>query len=245
MNSHHQHHAFHTDAIAEKEYQMTFKTEPSIIEAGKPSKLLFKPVEVGNERSIVLLENDHEVKMHLFIISKDLSNFIHEHPEYTPEGNYIFEHTFPFGGEYYLFQDYTPMGSNHQLGRQTINVSGQGRSLTNLGEENLVWEGLGYRASLSSENGFNVKSSLPLKASILKDGKPVADLDEYLGALAHVVIVSEDVKEFVHVHPLGSKTNGPDILLHTNLPKEGKYKVYMQFKHQGKVQTASFVMDAK
>jgi hypothetical protein len=37
--------------------------------------------------------------------------------------------------------------------------------------------------------------------TISKDGKPVNDLTPYLGAMGHLVIISQDLKQFVHSHP--------------------------------------------
>ncbi|GEO04444.1 hypothetical protein AAE02nite_21080 [Adhaeribacter aerolatus] len=237
----HNHNHSHTGT--EKKYDITFKSEPSNMEAVKPAKLYFRPEEVGNSSSVVTLDLVHEMKVHLFIMSKDLSYFAHEHPDIVADGSYVWEHTFPTGGEYILFQDYTPSGSGHQLGKQEIKVSGEEAPARKLGEENLTWESSGYKAILSAEQPVKANASIELKASVYKNGKPVTDLDDYLGALAHVVIVSENADEFVHVHPMESETSGPDILLHTNFPKKGKYKVFMQFKHEGKVHTSSFVIN--
>ncbi|OKL40483.1 hypothetical protein [Pontibacter flavimaris] len=238
-------HAHHAHSGTEKQYGMTFRTEPSNVEALKPTKLYFKPEEVGKSEANVPLDLVHEMDVHLFIMSKDLSYFAHEHPDTLSDGTYVWEHTFPFGGEFIMFQDYTPTGSTHQLGRQNITVSGEGTPAKALGEEDLDWEHDGYKATLAPDQPINAKASVELKASVYKNGKPVSDLDDYLGALAHVVIVSEDGTEFVHVHPMESKTSGPDILLHTNFPKTGKYKVFMQFKHRGQVKTAHFVLHAR
>lgn len=234
----------HSHADNGKKYEMTFKSNPSTIEAGKPTKLSFRPEEAGKTGSLVPLELVHEKKIHLLIMSKDLSYFAHEHPDYTSEGSYVWEHKFPAGGEYLLFQDYTPEGAGHQLGRQEIKVSGKETSAKKLGEQNLVWEGEGYKATLASAKPFEVGTSIELKATIQKNGKPVTDLENYLGALAHMVIVSEDTKEYLHVHPMESTTKGPDIILHTNFPKKGKYKVFMQFSHEGKIHTSSFIVNA-
>lgn len=234
----------HSHTGAEKKFDMAFKSEPATIAAGKPARLYFRPEETGNSSSVVPLDLVHDMKVHLFIMSKDLSYFAHEHPDSVSDGSYVWEHTFPSGGEYILFQDYTPTGSGHQLGRQTINVSGQEAPAKKLSEENLTWEGSEYKATLSSGKPLNANASIELKASVSKNGKPVTDLDNYLGALAHVVIVSEDANDFVHVHPMESETHGPDILLHTKFPKKGKYKVFMQFKHEGEVHTATFTLKA-
>jgi hypothetical protein len=238
----HQHHHPSSPAGLEKEYAIVFRSEPAGIKAGKAAKLYFTPKEKGRSGSAVPLDLVHEMKFHLFIMSRDLSYFAHEHPEQARGGSLVWEHTFPFGGEYVLFQDYTPTGSGHQLGRQVISVAGKEQAPVRLGKEDLVWEGNGYQVTLSSEVPLKADTGLELKASVLREGKPVTDLDNYLGALSHVVIVSEDASEFVHVHPMESATKGPDIRLHTKFPGAGMYKVFMQFKHQGKVQTASFVV---
>lgn len=41
-------------------------------------------------------------------------------------------------------------------------------------------------------------------------GKPATDLQNYLGELAHFVIISEDLVDFVHAHPMakGEKMDG-------------------------------------
>ena len=101
-----------------------------------------------------------------------------------------------------MFQDYTPTGSTHQLGRQIINIIGDDTPAKALGEQNLAWEHNGYTAILASDQPIKSNASMELKASVYKNGIPVSNLDDYLGALAHVVIVSEDGNEFVHVHPM-------------------------------------------
>ena len=144
-----------------------------------------------------------------------------------------------------MFQDYTPAGGSHQVGRQNITVKGKALPETKLPVQTLAWEEKGYKATLASANGFTVNSPIELKANVSSNGKPITDLELYLGALAHIVVVSEDTKEYLHVHPMDSEAKGPEITAHTNFPKAGKYKVFMQFAHAGKVHTASFVIEAK
>ncbi|KAF9108210.1 hypothetical protein BGX30_008661, partial [Mortierella sp. GBA39] len=40
-------------------------------------------------------------------------------------------------------------------------------------------------------------------------GAPVTDLQPYLGAVGHVVILSEDAEQYLHVHPMDEKGSGP------------------------------------
>jgi hypothetical protein len=100
-------------------------------------------------------------------------------------------------------------------------------------------------------------------------GQPIKDLQPYLGAMGHCVVLSSDTKTYLHSHPMeggemagmdhdrgGMKTEGdkehpehavpksggPDVMFHTNFPTPGVYKAWGQFKHKGKIITAPFVL---
>ena len=80
-------------------------------------------------------------------------------------------------------------------------------------------------------------------------GKPVGDLQPYIGAMGHCVIISEDTGTYLHCHPeqlfppKGDNLGGPDVAFHTRFPKPGRYKVWGQFKRGDKVVVADFVVD--
>src|SRR5258708_4645079 len=101
-----------------------------------------------------------------------------------------------------------------------------------------------------------------------KDGKPVSDLEPYMGMAGHLVIVKRDLAVFAHVHPSGSMLMAALMLLErqknsgnsamsampgmhdTALPAEvtfpygfpetGDYRLFVQIKRSGQDQTASF-----
>ena len=101
-----------------------------------------------------------------------------------------------------------------------------------------------------------------------KDGKPASDLEPYMGMAGHLVIVKRDLAVFAHVHPSGSMPMAALMLLErqknsgnsamsampgmhdTALPAEvtfpygfpetGDYRLFVQIKRSGQVQTASF-----
>ncbi len=86
--------------------------------------------------------------------------------------------------------------------------------------------------------------------------KAPADLEKYLGEDAHFVIISQDVKEFVHAHPMAGGENShtahgdnsagskafPEISAHVTFPKGGLYKIWAQFQRAGKVIAVPFVV---
>jgi hypothetical protein len=237
----------HNDQVAGsgKSYAMKFEPQPLQLTAGQPSQLVFTPQEVGNEAAPVPLAVVHEKKIHLIIVSKDLGQFYHEHPEYTAQGNYKAAYTFPKGGDYVLFQDYTPTGSGHQLGRQPITVKGPAYTPVKFKNDDMQWTQDGYSATLSFDKPLNTGQLLGMKITINKDGQPVTDLDNYLGALGHVVVISEDTERYLHVHPNDQADKGPAIGFNTNFEAPGLYRVFLQFNHAGKIHTADFTINVK
>jgi len=101
-----------------------------------------------------------------------------------------------------------------------------------------------------------------------KDGKRASDLEPYMGMAGHLVIVKRDLTVFAHVHPSGSMPMAALMLLEkqkinstlkmmampgmpeTAMPAEvtfpygfpdpGDYRLFVQIKRSGQVQTATF-----
>lgn len=249
----------HTDHVSNgKTYRIDFKAEPAQLEAGKEGILSFTPKEEGNDKALVPLDVVHDKKMHLIIVSKDLSYFEHIHPEYQSDGSYKIavlakdeaysqgmgynETKFPFGGEFIMYQDYSPTGASHQLSRIPVTVKGKEKPAVKYTSENRTWSANGYKVDLSFDKEVKIGSPLTMKVNITKDGKPVTNLDNYLGALGHMVVISEDTQNYLHVHPMESDKKGPEIMFHTAFEKPGIYRAFLQFMHEGEVQTSDYVI---
>jgi hypothetical protein len=87
-----------------------------------------------------------------------------------------------------------------------------------------------------------------LTATVTKDGEPVTTLEPYLGAYGHLVALRDGDLAYLHVHPEGDEpqpgsTSGPDVEFMTEAPTPGRYLLYLDFKVDGEVRTASFVLD--
>jgi hypothetical protein len=72
-------------------------------------------------------------------------------------------------------------------------------------------------------------------------GAPVADLQPYLGAAGHVLIVSPDLTSSVHAHP-DVNGSGPDFDVHAVFPQAGTFKLWVQVQRGGKVVSAPFTV---
>ena len=74
-------------------------------------------------------------------------------------------------------------------------------------------------------------------------GKPASDLQPYLGAMAHFVLVSEDTRSLLHAHPLEAVSAGVStVSAHTTFPAAGLYKVWVQLQRRGQVVTVPYVL---
>ena len=74
-------------------------------------------------------------------------------------------------------------------------------------------------------------------------GTPIADLEPYLGAPGHMLMTNATLTDTVHGHPEETGTRTPFITFKPLMPPPGVAKLWLQFQRNGKVTTASFVID--
>lgn len=241
-------------------YFMAFKANPAV-EAGKAALLSFTPSIKGKESEMVPLDIQHDKKLHLIVVSKDLSYFDHIHPEFQASGSYDIkvltkgenftngkfhnETKFDQGGDYVLFADYVPSGANHQLERIELNVAGTPYKAQKYTTAKTVSMTNGYEVSLVPEGGkFFSEGTSHISGIIKKDGKeiPADQFEDYLAAKAHVVVISEDSQNYLHVHP---EVVDGRLDLHTTFGKAGIFRGWLQFQTNGQVHTADFVINVE
>lgn len=251
-------------------FHAELRTEPSKVKSDAPAKLSFL-VKNGKGEVVRFLQFVHEKPMHLLVVSEDLAEFYHIHPLMQVDDSYGVEHIFPHGGHYRLYADYTPPGSQTIVEQFELSVAGPARTRENLkADASLTKESDGLRVIASSDKPLRAGEDLMLKFALsdVKTGQPVKDLQLYLGALAHFVVISEDLKSFIHAHPLDAgevfdpsrdpsqhvhdpaqlakKLVGPspsEVSAYMSFPHAGLYKLWAQFERDGKVITVPFVFN--
>ena len=79
-------------------------------------------------------------------------------------------------------------------------------------------------------------SSAMVNFKITREDGLKPELTPYLGALAHVIAVSPDGDELIHVHPMAGST--PDTgMIHATFPSEGDYRIWVQLIDRGELKT--------
>ncbi|MDQ3063084.1 MAG: hypothetical protein M3R14_09525, partial [Acidobacteriota bacterium] len=80
-----------TTTNVERAFKVDFKSEPGTIQAGQPAMLAFT-VKDKQGATVKDLQVVHEKPMHLLVVSKDLAEFYHIHPEQSADGSYRVQH---------------------------------------------------------------------------------------------------------------------------------------------------------
>lgn len=198
--------------------------------------------EEGN--AVEELDINHEKLLHLIVVSKDLSYFDHVHPEYKGDGDFEISYSFPSGGEYKLIADYVPTGGSKTTQMEWIKVEGTAVESVQLVPDQVHSKIVGgVEVAIQNDHpsaGKDFELNFRLTDAVTQE--PITDLQQYLGAVGHVVILSEDTESYLHVHPVEEKAVGPEAKFMTNFPDTGLYKIWAQFQRDEKVFTVPFIV---
>jgi len=259
-----------------RDYQLDFRTFPAVVRSGQPFTMQFKMFHPGTGEQIKKFEVVHEKEFHLFVISQDMESFQHIHPVEQPNGTWTLDVTLPKAGYYKVLSDFMPTGGAPQfLARPLVTA--------------------GYSGDLAADSAHLVPDTTPAKhtvdditASVSYDpqvcivglychlnfhltdtatSRPITDLQTYLGAFGHTLIMSEDMIQYVHSHPLDILAQpdddggppvflippdadlekiraGPDVTFEGLMPKPGSYRAWTQFRRGDKLHTFAFTFTA-
>lgn len=272
--------------------KLSFSSQPAAIVPGKPATWTLQITDAKSGDNVNDFETEMTKKMHLIVVKNDLSWFNHIHPQFKGDGKFTVTTTLPSAGTYKLYADYTVKGVGQEVPQFEFATRGETVKAANValvpdkpqgpwlvkkfnshpeGEPEMTG-GKPYEVALMPmPTPLIAGQDVMLHFQIRTDkGVPISDLQPYLGALGHCVILSNDTNQYLHSHPLGmdhsmgemrmdapktagAKTGaikrdkpmsgGPDVMFHTNFPKPGLYKIWGQFQHQDHIITASFVVN--
>ena len=205
---------------------------------------------------------DRTKLMHLIIVRADFREFIHVHPT-LQAGHFRILVALSGGQRYYAYADSTPAGIGQQVLRFTLKAGEPPPVQTTKVAASLPQVAAGpYTVHLTRTN-VTRGQPVALAVTITKKGRLASDLQPYLGAAAHVVVVSTSDLSYIHVHPMahGQKmvmsgmamperhaADRVDPHLDLYLPalsRSGAYKMWLQFRGGGALYVAPFTLVAR
>lgn len=226
----------------------------SVYPASQTTTLAF---DIRDENDNVLKDFDvvHEKVMHTIVVRKDLANFQHVHPNFDQStGKYTltgFE--YPTDGEYRIFADFTPTES--QIDPEGMKLPATPYQDVEVGNtSNYQPQPLGQPSGMVSVGGIDFSLTLAntsgdygkkLIFMLMANGRMITDLQPYLGALGHSVVLKEESLDFIHAHPVQDKSikQTGEVEFDVDFTQAGIYKVFTQFQREDKVITVPYVIN--
>lgn len=229
------------------------RLETTELARGETQDLSFS-IEDPDGKPVTEFDELHERRMHLIVVRRDGRGFQHLHPEMDRAGTWTAPVELAEAGPYRAFADFSVGGEQHTPAGDLVVAGGEFEARP-FPPPSPVDATAGYEVRLrAGEPVAGAPSSLSFAVS--RDGVEVDDLSPYLGAKGHLVALREGDLAFLHVHPEeaegehghdgghhgGDEVTANEIAFAATFPSAGRYRLYLQFRHEGAVQTAQFTV---
>ena len=232
----------------------TLRIGPTQMERGEARELRFS-IDRPSGQPVTAFDELHERRMHLIVVRRDGTGFQHLHPEMDADGTWKIPIELAQPGVYRAFADFSVGGEQHTLASDLF-VSGGEFEARPFPSAQPLDSTDGYEVRLQAGEPVAGKPT-SLTFAVSKDGHAVHGLEPYLGAKGHLVALREGDLAFLHVHPeeaegehghgdeaaRGHEAGADEIAFAATFPTAGRYRLYLQFKHEGAVRTVEFTVE--
>jgi len=229
-------------------YLVDLETSPRVLRPQQKARARFFVRDPHTKATVRRFDPVHERVFHLFIISQDLEYFAHVHPTLHGDGSLDVDIELPKPGVYQLIADFLPSGGSPQLVQKSIVTAGYSGPLVappRLARDTRDKIAGNLRVTLTMPEAIAGREQLvTFELHDAASGAPVTDLQPYLGAAGHLLFTSADLALAAHSHPVAelSALGGPTVVFQVLFPREGDYRMWVQFQRRGEVLTSSFTV---
>lgn len=183
----------------------------------------------------------HERVMHFIVVRDALDEFQHLHPTVADDGQATVEIAFPTAGTYWLFVDCQAKGEAQQTVRHELRIAGDSPAAPELkANVPVVVTVAETKTEVSVQRGEG--EWLVTFAHRDLDGQSVTDLEPYLGAMGHLVVIGAETGEYVHAHAETQAAPDGRVQFAAHIARPGIYKGWGQFQRHGQVFTIPAVL---
>lgn len=211
--------------------------EPATFTAGGSTIWRFRIVDCDGEPARDF-EPEQGKLLHLIVVRTDLTGYQHLHPVLGRDGTFSVEVATPRAGDYRAIADFVIEGRKYVVG-STLTAAGRASDRP-LPAPALTASVDGYDVELQRPAVLEAGEDAQLTFRVTRDGRPVGDLEPYLGAYGHLVALHAPDLAYSHVHPDGEDRAAGAITFDTELDEPGAYRLFLQFQTRGRVHTVAF-----
>ncbi|MGW5580573.1 copper resistance protein CopC [Micromonospora chokoriensis] len=186
----------------------------------------------------------HDKPLHMIVVGRDLTGYQHVHPTMAPDGTWTVPLTLAQPGGYRVYADFSVTGAN---GAQVPLVLGVDHTVPGahtpaaLPPAQAQATAGPYAVSMSGTPTVGVTAPMQFQVQRTDAAAP-AQLERYLGAYGHLVVVREGDLGYVHVHPEQELVDGT-VQFWLTAPSSGRYRAFFDFQVEGKVHTAEYTIN--
>jgi hypothetical protein len=192
---------------------------------------------LDDEGTVADFDVEHTKRMHLIVVRRDLVGFQHLHPRMSADGTWQVPLTLDDAGAYRVYADFAVDGDKHTLGTDLF-VPGDMQPEPIPAPTRTADAGHGYTVELTGQPVAGTESEMTF--TIRHDGELVTQVQPYLGARGHLVALRDGDLAYLHVH-----ADEERLAFEADFPTPGAYRLFLQFRHAGKVRTAAFTVDVE
>jgi hypothetical protein len=251
---------YHEEGDGREGLAVNLTVAPAPIFAGTSTRLDFFVNQKPGSVPVTDLEIEHEKPMHVIGVRNDMEEFFHVHPQSAPSAPSFFSaaHVFAKPGFYKIWSEVKHEGINHAFGHPEIAVEGAGERYKKeifFGRSVIVSNN--YQALLHYDEPVVKGKTASLHFEIRDLFGREAMREPYLGADMHLALIRDNLKQFIHTHPVNDAIDGdhhatiiPAVLAHgveekaadgerkeiafnVVFPEAGTYKAFAQFRPRG------------
>jgi hypothetical protein len=230
----------HVRGLAVAENGLRLVIDDPELRRGAARELRFRIVDADG-RAVRDFDVEHTKRMHLIVARRDLTGFQHLHPAMGADGTWSTALRLTGAGSYRVFADFSHGGTPTTLaGDLRIDGAADLRALP--APQPVATSDGGYDVRVAAR-GARPGRETTLRFTVTNGGTPVG-VEPYLGAGGHLVALREGDLAFLHVHPIEHAT-GDSIAFAATFPTAGRYRLFLQFRVAGRVQTVAFTQEVR
>lgn len=208
---------------------------------GRVQPLAFRILDERG-RTVRGFDVEHTKRLHLIVVRRDLTGFQHLHPRQDADGAWTTPLRLAQAGSYRLLADFVRAGRPYTLAWD-LRVDGPADLQALPAPAVTARTQAGYDVRLAAV-GARPGRPTELRFTVARDRRPVR-VQPYLGAGGHLVALREGDLAFLHVHPTTHDGTANAISFAATFPTTGRYRLFLQFQHEGRVQTAAFTLEVR
>jgi hypothetical protein len=211
---------------------------------GRPRELEF--VVIGPDGlPVTAYDTRDERRLDLVVVGRDGGGFQHLQPAIDPDGVWRVPLTLPAAGVYRAYADFVPTGGPALV--LGVDLFAPGRFSPAEFPRSRTAHVAGYDVRLDADLVAGGRSEVFV--AIDRDRLPVTDLEPYLGAPGHLVVLRQSDQAYLRVAPLApdaesaaAHRTSAGIAFTVEVPGAGEHRLFLEFKHRGVVHTAEFTV---